>query len=134
MKLHFEFKSLGKGNSCKQISHGKTIFGCAREESFKLEFEYESYSWKDLFDLIAVKQMEKFSFLHHGTGIPIEIRSFFDIDSLSVGDKKTNHLILWNKKFCCSFLEGWEEEFENPSIVVEKRFPKADTNKISRMG
>lgn len=69
----------------------------------ELEFEYESYSWKILSNLIAVKQMDKSSFLHHGTGIPIEIRSFFDIDSLSVGDKKQITLSYGTKSFVAHF-------------------------------
>jgi 5-methylcytosine-specific restriction enzyme A len=52
------------------------------------DFEYESYSWKMVSDNVIVKRMDKSSFLHHGTGIPVTIRSFFNIDSMKVGEKR----------------------------------------------
>ena len=55
------------------------------------DFEYESYSWKIISNQVAIKRMDKSSFLHHGTGIPIEIRSFFNIDTMKVGETKRNH-------------------------------------------
>jgi len=65
--------------------------------------ELESYSWKILSNRIAIKQMDKSSFLHHGTGIPIEIRSFFGIDSMSVGNKRKIALFFRTKKFVAHF-------------------------------
>jgi 5-methylcytosine-specific restriction protein A len=53
-----------------------------------VDFEYESYSWKIVSDIIAEKRMDKSSFKHHGTGIPVNIRHFFGIDLMKVGDKK----------------------------------------------
>ncbi len=47
------------------------------------------YSWtiypeKNLF----IKKMDKSTFLHHGTGIPKEFKSYFDIENLKIGEKK----------------------------------------------
>ncbi|PKL64976.1 MAG: hypothetical protein CVV32_05335 [Methanomicrobiales archaeon HGW-Methanomicrobiales-3] len=94
-------------------------------------FEYEFYSWKILSNLIAVKQMDKSSFLHHGTGIPIEIRSFFDIDSLSVGDKRQIALSFRTKSFVAHFEmlnENnprtrllWKSDFQK---LIQTKFPE----------
>lgn len=56
------------------------------------DFEYESHSWKVISNQIAIKRMDKSSFLHHGTGIPVDIRSFFNLDSMKVGEKR--HTVL----------------------------------------
>jgi 5-methylcytosine-specific restriction protein A len=52
------------------------------------DFEYESFSWKKISNTIATKRMDKSSFKHHGTGIPVDLRHFFGIDSIKVGDRK----------------------------------------------
>jgi 5-methylcytosine-specific restriction enzyme A len=52
------------------------------------DFEYESHSWTKISDTIAIKKMDKSSFKHHGTGIPVNFRNFFDIDTMKVGDRK----------------------------------------------
>ncbi len=52
-------------------------------------FEYESHSWKVVSDQVAVKRMDRSSFLHHGTGIPVAIRPFFTIDAMKVGERKS---------------------------------------------
>jgi len=53
-----------------------------------IDFEYESHSWKIISDTTITKQMDKSSFKHHGTGIPVDIRHFFDIDSMKVGERR----------------------------------------------
>ena len=45
-----------------------------------MKYPVEAFSWKVLSDNIAVKQMDKSAFLHHGTGIPREIAFFFNLD------------------------------------------------------
>lgn len=52
----------------------------------------KSYSWKVYTDYIAVKRMDKSCFLHRGTGIPIEIRSFFKVEDLT--EKKIRKICL----------------------------------------
>jgi len=44
----------------------------------ELHFPYSSYSWEVHSPTVAVKQMDKSAFLHHGTGVPREITFFFD--------------------------------------------------------
>jgi len=67
-------------------------FEITRKGEDASEFEYESHSWKVISDQVAVKRMDKSSFLHHGTGIPVEIRPFFNIDTMNVGEKR--HVVL----------------------------------------
>jgi 5-methylcytosine-specific restriction protein A len=52
------------------------------------EYPVESYSWEVLSENVAVKHMDKSSFIHHGTGIPSQIRRFFNITNLTMGDHK----------------------------------------------
>jgi len=58
-----------------------------------VDFEYESHSWKIISDTVATKQMDKSSFKHHGTGIPVDIRKFFGIDTMNVGERREITLI-----------------------------------------
>ena len=48
-----------------------------------------SHSWEIHSATIAVKHTDKSVFLHHGTGIPIDTRQFFEIDGLKEGERKT---------------------------------------------
>lgn len=63
-------------------------FEILRKEDNFSDFEYGSHSWNVVSDQVAVKRMDKSSFLHHGTGIPVEIRPFFNIDTMKVGEKR----------------------------------------------
>jgi 5-methylcytosine-specific restriction protein A len=44
-----------------------------------MNYPSSAYSWDVLSDDVAIKHMDKSSFLHHGTGIPREIASFFEL-------------------------------------------------------
>lgn len=44
-----------------------------------MEYPYKAYSWTLLNENIAVKSMDKLSFLRHGTGIPVDVREFFKV-------------------------------------------------------
>lgn len=68
-------------------------FNIVLKDNPDIDFEYESYSWTKISDTIAEKKMDKSSFKHHGTGIPINFRHFFDIDTMNVGEKKEVALI-----------------------------------------
>ena len=52
------------------------------------DFEYGSHSWNVASDQVALKRMDKSSFLQHGTGIPVDIRPFFKLETMKVGEKK----------------------------------------------
>jgi 5-methylcytosine-specific restriction protein A len=56
--------------------------------------DYTSHSWTIHSDTIAVKKTDRSVFLHHGTGIPKQIRDFFEIADLKPGEKKP--IILWH--------------------------------------
>ena len=58
-----------------------------------------SYSWTIISDQTALKQMDKSVFLHHFTGIPPEIRSFFKLENLNAGEKSPITLLLDNKAY-----------------------------------
>lgn len=130
----------GKSLDVSKFSGGEqTANKFLEERGFKIvskndggsDFEYESYSWKILSNLVAIKQMDKSSFLHHGTGIPIEIRSFFDIDSMKVGDKRQIVLSYRTTNFVAHFEMVnennprtrmlWKSDFQK---VIQTRFPE----------
>lgn len=48
-----------------------------------------SHSWEIHSSTISVKHTDKSVFLHHGTGIPIDTRKFFEIDRLKEGERLT---------------------------------------------
>jgi HNH endonuclease len=52
-----------------------------------------SHSWEIHSSTIAVKHTDKSVFLHHGTGIPIGTREFFEIDRLKEGERLTISLM-----------------------------------------
>ena len=56
--------------------------------------DYSSYSWTIHSDSVAIKKSDRSVFLHHGTGIPHQIRGFFAITGLKAGEKK--EISLWN--------------------------------------
>ena len=95
-------------------------------------FEYESYSWKIIANVEAIKQMDQSSFLHHGTGIPVEIRSFFNIDTMKVGDdRRVITLSLGTSNFSAHFeiLNKnnprtrllWRSDFQH---FIQSKFPE----------
>ncbi len=48
----------------------------------------EIHSWTLIGDAVATKRLDKSSFKYHGTGIPGDIRPFFQAETLGPGDKK----------------------------------------------
>jgi 5-methylcytosine-specific restriction protein A len=52
------------------------------------DFTHESHSWTVLSDQVAVKRMDKSSFFHHEMAIPVELRPFFNIETMMVGEKR----------------------------------------------
>lgn len=59
----------------------------------------ESYSWTVLNNQVAIKKLDKSAFHHNGTGIPVDIRSFFNIDGLTKGESKSSILIFNGKMY-----------------------------------
>jgi 5-methylcytosine-specific restriction protein A len=96
-----------------------------------VDFEYESHSWKIISNTTLTKQMDKSSFKHHGTGIPVDIRYFFDIDSMRVGERQeivllqgilsyTAHLEMVNERNPRTRLL-WRSDLES---TIQGAFPK----------
>jgi hypothetical protein len=95
------------------------------------DYEYESYSWKIVGNVEAIKKMDRSSFLHHGTGIPHQIRTFFGIIELKAGEKKP--ILLWyqNNRFEANIEMTtlgsprsrmlWRSDF---SSIIQSMFPK----------
>jgi 5-methylcytosine-specific restriction protein A len=46
-----------------------------------------AFSWNIVNGEIAIKKTDRSVFLHHGTGIPIDIRPFFRVEGIQVGEK-----------------------------------------------
>jgi len=63
-------------------------FKITLKEDPEVDFEYSSHSWTIISDTVAEKRMDKSSFKHHGTGNPVNIRPFFGIESMKVGERK----------------------------------------------
>ena len=61
-----------------------------------MEYPFLAHSWIVLSDQIAVKKMDKSSFLHHGTGIPKEICEFFELPAEGLSSPRSILLELDN--------------------------------------
>lgn len=59
------------------------------EKEDDLRYPVNSHSWTVASDNTALKRMDKSIFIHHGTGIPSEIRSFFGVEDLNTGEKRS---------------------------------------------
>jgi len=95
------------------------------------DFKYESYSWKIIANVEAIKKMDRSSFLHHGTGIPHQIRAFFEITTLNPGEKRPVTLWYHNNRFDANLEMTtlgsprtrmiWRADF---STVIQLTYPK----------
>ena len=56
-------------------------------------------SWEILNDKIALKTVDKSVLIHHGTGIPIQARYFFEIDKMVAGERKNINISYQNKNY-----------------------------------
>lgn len=48
----------------------------------------EIYSWVYYAPDIAVKRLDRSAFLHHGSGVPVELRPFFGAEKMAVGSRR----------------------------------------------
>ena len=73
-------------------------FKIVKSPSGETNYPLRQYSWTLLSDSIALKRLDKSSFLHHGSGIPSAFKSFFDVEALYNGPQFSNH---WLSYFSC---------------------------------
>jgi len=95
------------------------------------------YSWDIRSERVAIKEMDKSAFLHHGTGIPIQVRKFFDANNIPEGEKREIVLIYNGVEFPAhiemSKLRShmgrsvaretrlfWRKDFEN---IIKNKYP-----------
>lgn len=120
-----------------------------RDDFSMTSFPIKFYSWKILSPNVCVKEIDISVLLHKGSGIPIEIRSFFRIVNMSVGDHRKVTLyhrgmsydativmdrlrsprtqLRWNN----SFSELLQKEFpEWSKVFSEDATPKVEAPKI----
>jgi 5-methylcytosine-specific restriction enzyme A len=93
----------------------------------------KSHSW-EVFSKgdVAIKELDKSAFVHHGTGIPIEIRGFFKADDMRRGDKRKiqlqyknniyNAYIQIDKHSSPRSRLFWKSDFAE---ILKSRFPQA---------
>ncbi len=89
------------------------------------------YSWDIKSKDVAVKTMDKSVFVHHGTGIPSQIRDFFDMSSLGKGQRKEIVLIFdgvpFNAHIELSKMRNWKGR---PVKEESRLFWRSDFEKI----
>jgi 5-methylcytosine-specific restriction enzyme A len=113
---------------------------------------FSSHSWEIHSDSIAVKHTDKSTFLHHGTGIPLDIKPFFSIEKIKEGEKVFISLLhnfieydayfviannrtrlFWKSDFSdllYSIFPKWHNIFKNDTPHIEKS-PTIRFKKIS---
>lgn len=57
------------------------------------------HSWTIVSQSVAIKEMDKSTFIHNGTGIPKDIRNFFGVEGLSRGQRQKVRLEYKNKEY-----------------------------------
>ncbi|MDQ0201072.1 HNH endonuclease [Neobacillus ginsengisoli] len=80
-------------------------------KSNEREHEHGSHSWTIISPIVAVKEMDKSSFLHKGTGIPMDIRYFFEIENMEKGEKRRTTLIYSDTQYEANFIM---DKIDNP--------------------
>lgn len=91
------------------------------------------YSWELKSTKVAIKTLDKSAFLHHGTGIPLKVREYFDIDNLDLGSKKNITLIYHNVPFDARIEMGNKRKHDSREVREESRlFWKSDLEKVLR--
>lgn len=67
----------------------------------KLGFKIQQkiFSWTIINSYVTVKKMDKSSFIHHGTGIPIEVRKYFELHNIVKGQQYPVDLVYQDKVF-----------------------------------
>lgn len=94
------------------------------------DFEFESFSWTIVSDTLAEKRMDRSSFKHHGTGIPVDIRKFFGIEAMKAGDRRDvtltygilnfpAHIEMVNEKNPRTRLL-WRKDLQN---IIQSKYP-----------
>lgn len=48
----------------------------------------KSYSWEVISEDVVIKELDKSAFLHHGTGIPKDVRGFFNATDMERGERR----------------------------------------------
>jgi 5-methylcytosine-specific restriction protein A len=118
-------------------------FEIIKSSSKGSDFPYVAHSWTIISKSVAIKKLDKSSFLHRGTAIPFQLKSFFDVENLKKGQKVDIALkyrssmfkahfqldpklmrvrLFWRADFSRllkSNFSGWYEIFSN-DIVSEK--------------
>jgi 5-methylcytosine-specific restriction protein A len=87
-------------------------------------FPLEADSWEIISRYKFKKKMDKSAFLHQGTGIPIEIRDYFDIVDMHPGEKRNVKLIYRNSDYRALFV------MDRQSTPRTRLFWKADFDKV----
>ena len=68
-------------------------------EKLGFTIQQKTFSWTIINSYVTVKNMDKSSFIHHGTGIPIEIRKYFELHDIVKGHQYPVNLVYQDKVF-----------------------------------
>ncbi|WP_286145483.1 HNH endonuclease [Bacillus sp. AFS077874] len=91
----------------------------------------KSFSWEIISEDLAIKTLDKSAFLHHGTGIPRDIRGYFNVQQMEKGERK-EIVLEYRENVYLAVIEMenrntsrtrlfWKSDF---SDVIKNRFPK----------
>ena len=81
------------------------------------------YSWEIIDNITAIKNCDKSFFQHRGSGVPREIRWFFDSENLQNGEQKPLILIYENNEYNAHI------EMESSQLSRTRMFWKSDLKK-----
>lgn len=91
---------------------------------------HKSHSWRILSDTVAVKRMDRSSFIHHEMAVPVAIRPFFGLETMSLGEKRPVGLsfgVIEYQAYFEMLIEKnprtrlvWKSDLQN---LIQDRFP-----------
>jgi len=93
------------------------------------DYPFETHSWTLISDTVAIKKLDKSSFLHHGSGIPFELRPFFCLKEFEPSDAKGISFDHKGNIFSAKFVMDkdlrrirlfWKADFET---LLRNKFP-----------
>jgi 5-methylcytosine-specific restriction protein A len=120
--------SLATDVPVSEFSGGSQANGYVGQRDFQV-VNLRAFSWTIESGSVACKLLDKSAFLHHGTGIPVEIRPFFLGKELANGERQPITLVYQNLEYSAHIAKEtehsrtrlfWNSDFAN---LLKQNFP-----------
>lgn len=93
-------------------------------------FPLKCFSWTILSDRVFIKEMDRSTFLHNGSGIPKDVKKYFNIEKMKKGERKEVKLI-YGKKNYDAIIEMDTQPNPRSRIIWKSDFANLIKHKLS---